>query len=50
MNFFSILDKLNTKQTSLILFSLLDRIPIFVLGDEPDKIDNLLLDLSELIE
>ncbi len=49
MNFFEILDKFKRNYSSLILYCLLDRIPIFVYGDDSDKIDNFLIDLSELI-
>ncbi|MFX1575371.1 MAG: hypothetical protein ACFFB0_21765 [Promethearchaeota archaeon] len=49
MKFFEILDKFKRNYSSLILYCLLDRIPIIVFGDDSDKIDNLLIDLSELI-
>lgn len=49
MNFFEFLDRLKRNYNSLILYCLLDRIPIVVLGEDPDKIDNLLIELSELI-
>ena len=50
MNFFKLLDKLKRKQSSLILYCLLDRIPIIVFGDDSNTIDDLLLELSELID
>ena len=50
MNFFKLLDKLKRKQASLILYCLLDRIPIIVFGDDSNQIDDLLLELSELID
>jgi len=49
MNFFKILEKLKRKNASLILFCLLDRIPIIVFGDNPNKIDKFLIELSELV-
>lgn len=49
MNFFKILDKLKIKYNSLILYCLLDRIPIIVFGDKSNKIDDFLIELSELI-
>jgi len=50
MNFFKLLDKLKRKQSLLILYCLLDRIPIIVFGDDSNLIDDLLLELSELID
>ena len=49
MNFFKFLDKLNKNEDSLILYCLLDRVPVVVLGDNNNKIDQFLVDLSELI-
>jgi len=49
MNFFKILDKFKQQHISLILYCLLDRIPIIVLGDNSDDINNLLMELSELV-
>ena len=49
MNFFTFLDKLKRNYNSLILYCLLDRIPIIVLGEDSDKIDNFLIELSELV-
>ena len=49
MNFFKILDKFKKNNISLILYCLLDRIPIIVLGDNSDEIDNFLMELSELV-
>ncbi len=49
MNFFKILDKFKKHYSSLILYCLLDRIPIIVLGDNSDKINNFLMELSELV-
>ncbi|MFW9864893.1 MAG: hypothetical protein ACFFEN_02250 [Candidatus Thorarchaeota archaeon] len=50
MNFFRILDTFNKDYNPLILYCLLDRIPIIVIGDNPDKVDNFLIDLSELVD
>ena len=49
MNFFKFLDKLKRNYNSLILYCLLDRIPVVVLGEDSDKIDNFLIELSELV-
>lgn len=49
MNFFNFLDNLKSNYNSLILYCLLDRIPVVVLGDNSDKIDRLLIELSELV-
>ena len=49
MNFFKIIDKLKRKHTSLILYCLLDRIPIIVFGDQSDEVDSFVMELSEII-
>ena len=49
MNFFKFLDKLKRSYNSVILYCLLERVPVFVLGDDSEKIDNFLIELSELI-
>jgi len=49
MNFFNLLDKLKRSYNSLILYCLLDRVPIIVLGDDIEQIDDFLIELSELI-
>ncbi|TFG22745.1 MAG: hypothetical protein EU529_09610 [Promethearchaeota archaeon] len=49
MMFFEILDKLKRKSASLIIYCLLDRIPIIVFGDNSDEIDDFLMELSNLI-
>ena len=49
MNFFKFLDKLKKNYNSLILYCLLDRVPIIVLGEDSDEIDNFLIELSELV-
>ena len=50
MNFFKLLDKLKRKDSSLILYCLLDRIPIIIFGDNLNKIDEFLMELSEFID
>ncbi len=49
MNFFKILDKFKRHYISLILYCLLDRIPIIVMGDDSEKVNSFLIELSELI-
>lgn len=49
MNFFKFLDKLQSKKKTLIIYSLLDRIPIVVLGNDSNVIDEFLIELSELV-
>jgi len=49
MNFFKILDKFKKQYISLILYCLLDRIPIIVLGDNSEDINDFLMELSELV-
>lgn len=49
MDFFYILDKFKRHYLSLILYCLLDRIPIIVIGDNQDEIDSFLIELSELV-
>jgi hypothetical protein len=49
MNFFRILEKLKRTDASIIIYCLLDRIPIIVLGEDSDRIDSFLIELSELI-
>jgi len=49
VNFFEILDNLKRNNNAVILYSLLNRIPIFVFGHNTEKIDNFLIELSELI-
>ncbi|TFG14528.1 MAG: hypothetical protein EU535_03135 [Promethearchaeota archaeon] len=50
MNFFKLLEYIKRKESSLILYSLLDRIPIIIFGKNPDKINDFLIGLSELID
>jgi len=49
MDIFKILDRLKRKYTSLILYCLLDRIPIIVMGDKSSQIENFLIELSNLV-
>ena len=49
MIFFELLEKLKTTDTTLILYTLLNRIPIIVYGNNAEKIDDFLINLSELI-
>ena len=49
MDFFTIIDQLKRKQASLILYCLLDRIPIVVIGDDLSKIEHFLIELSNLM-
>jgi len=49
MNFFKILDKFKKDYSSLILYCLLDRIPIILMGDDPEKLNNFLVELSEIV-
>jgi hypothetical protein len=49
VNFFEFLDSLKRNNNSIILYSLLDRIPIIVLGEDSDEIDEFLIELSELV-
>jgi hypothetical protein len=49
MNFFEFLDKLKGNYNSIILYSLLNRITVIVFGQDSDKIDDFLIELSDLI-
>jgi hypothetical protein len=49
VNFFEFLDNLKRNYNSLILYCLLNRIPIIVLGENSNKINELLIELSDLI-
>ena len=49
LNFFKILDTLKRQDASLIFYSLLNRIPIIVSGENSEDVNNFLIDLSELI-
>jgi hypothetical protein len=45
MDFFILLEKLKRADSSLILYCLLDRVPIIVYGENQEEIDNFLIDL-----
>jgi len=49
MNFFQILDQLKIKDSALILYCLLNRIPIIVIGKDSYKINDFIIELSELV-
>ncbi|MHA1473109.1 MAG: hypothetical protein ACTSQW_08440, partial [Promethearchaeota archaeon] len=49
MSFFEFLERLKVSDISLILYSLLNRIPIIVYGDDTEDIDNLIIEISDLI-
>ncbi|TFG08767.1 MAG: hypothetical protein EU539_01585 [Promethearchaeota archaeon] len=49
MNFFKILDRLKKKESASILHGLLERIPIFVFGENISEINEVLIELTELI-
>ncbi|MFX1405574.1 MAG: hypothetical protein ACFFC9_13355 [Promethearchaeota archaeon] len=49
MNFFEALERLKRTDAALIVFSLLDRIPIIVFGDNASQIDSFLIEMSELL-
>ncbi|MFX0073316.1 MAG: hypothetical protein ACFFAO_19740 [Candidatus Hermodarchaeota archaeon] len=49
MNFFKLLDQLKKKESALILYCLLERIPIFVFGEDVDQINDFLIELTDLI-
>jgi hypothetical protein len=49
MSFFEFLERLKVSDISLILYSLLNRIPIIVYGDDAEDVDNLIIEISDLI-
>jgi hypothetical protein len=49
INIFKLFDSSKKKDSSLVLYSLLNRIPIFFFGSDPLMIDNLLIELSTII-
>jgi hypothetical protein len=49
INVFKLLDNSKKKDSSLVIYSLLNRIPIFFFGSDPLEIDNLLIELSTII-
>ncbi|MFW9772104.1 MAG: hypothetical protein ACFFFB_07665 [Candidatus Heimdallarchaeota archaeon] len=49
MNFFKFIEKLKINEAALIFYCLLNRIPIIVFGNDQLKVDDFLIELSELI-
>ena len=49
MKLFKLLELTKKPYNSLILYSLLDRIPIIVIGNDSNKVDDFLIELSEVI-
>lgn len=49
MNFFKLVEKMKMNEMSLIIYSVLDRLPVIVYGENAEEIDDFLIDLSELI-
>jgi len=49
MDFFRIISDLKKSDSSMILYSLLNRIPIIIIGVDANEIDDFLIDLSELM-
>ncbi|MFX0032676.1 MAG: hypothetical protein ACFE8E_07415 [Candidatus Hodarchaeota archaeon] len=49
MNFFNFIEKLKRNEAAIVFYCLLNRIPIIVFGDDQLKVDDFLIDLSELI-
>jgi hypothetical protein len=49
MDFFRIISDLKKSDSSMILYSLLNRIPIVIIGEEANEVDNFLIELSELM-
>ncbi|MGQ4873751.1 MAG: hypothetical protein ACP6IY_06730 [Promethearchaeia archaeon] len=50
IDFFEYLEKFKDKNFPLILFCLLDRIPIIVIGKDPEEVDLFLIELTELLD
>ena len=49
LNFFKLLEVLKAPDAALILYALLDRVPIIVYGNEAVNVDDFVIDLSNLI-
>ena len=49
LNFFKLLEVLKGPDAALILYALLDRVPIIVYGDDAARVDDFVIDLSNLI-
>lgn len=50
MEIFTALDTLERKEKGLLLYALLNRIPIIIFGNSEEKIDQLIIELIELID
>lgn len=50
MEIFTVLDTLERKEKGLLLYALLNRIPIIIFGNSEEKIDQLIIELIELID
>jgi hypothetical protein len=50
MDIFKLLDELGKDKRTLILYALLNRIPIFILGEESEKVNELVNELTDLIK
>ena len=49
MEFYEILDKMKRKSAALLIFCVLDRIPIIAYGEDSNEIDEFLMDLSNIV-
>ena len=49
MDFFRVISELKKSISSMILYSLLNRIPIIIIGEEANEVDDFLIELSELM-
>lgn len=49
MNIFELLERSKKRDSSLIIYSLLNRIPIFIIGPDAFDIDDLLIDFCDII-
>jgi hypothetical protein len=50
MDIFKLLDDLGKDKRALILYALLNRIPIFIIGEESEKVNELINELTDLIK
>ncbi|MFW9866022.1 MAG: hypothetical protein ACFFEN_07975 [Candidatus Thorarchaeota archaeon] len=49
MNLFDRLETLNLSDAALVIYCLLNRIPIIALGEESDIVDKFLIELTEIV-
>ena len=49
MDFFRVISDLKKSDSSMILYCLLNRIPIVIIGEETNEVDDFLIELSELM-